>query len=246
MAAKRKVPFGFFGTVFNVEADQASSSAAAKDAQMALMARSGVESLRVFFAWPAHRAAAGRLQLGPHGPGRRGGGAPSDLDPGERAGNPAMGLVSGRTPSTRPRFPPKRPDPLRPVPEDADRALRTEGLVLDGQPDHPEGPDPPVAALERADGPLVLGQQAMGQELREDAQGHLPDDPQGRPRRQGGGRLVRGGRGLHAVGGHPRPLQGRRQGLLRRHRGASVHERPEVGAATRSAACWRSSSACAR
>ena len=52
MAAKRKVPFGFFGTVFNVEADQASRSAASKDAQMALMARSGVESLRVFFAWP--------------------------------------------------------------------------------------------------------------------------------------------------------------------------------------------------
>jgi hypothetical protein len=52
MAAKRKVPFGFFGTVFNVEADQASSSAATRDAQMALMARSGVESLRVFFSWP--------------------------------------------------------------------------------------------------------------------------------------------------------------------------------------------------
>ncbi|MBN1529415.1 MAG: beta-galactosidase [Thermoleophilaceae bacterium] len=53
MAAKRKVPFGFFGTVYNVEADHAASTAAAKDAQMALMARSGVESLRVFFAWPA-------------------------------------------------------------------------------------------------------------------------------------------------------------------------------------------------
>ena len=33
MAAKRKVPFGLFGTVFNVEADPASGSDAAPDAQ---------------------------------------------------------------------------------------------------------------------------------------------------------------------------------------------------------------------
>ena len=49
-AAKRKVPFGFFGTVFNVEADR--SSDLAREQQMDLMARSGVESLRVFMAWP--------------------------------------------------------------------------------------------------------------------------------------------------------------------------------------------------
>jgi hypothetical protein len=52
MAAKRKVPFGFFGTVLNVEATNPSSvSDAELDQQMALMARSGVESLRVFFPW---------------------------------------------------------------------------------------------------------------------------------------------------------------------------------------------------
>ncbi len=51
-AAKRKVPFGFFGTVFNIEADQASGADTARDQQMDLMARSGVESTRVFMAWP--------------------------------------------------------------------------------------------------------------------------------------------------------------------------------------------------
>jgi hypothetical protein len=51
MAAKRKVPFGFFGTVLNWEALEASNSDAELDAQTTLMARSGVESLRVFFSW---------------------------------------------------------------------------------------------------------------------------------------------------------------------------------------------------
>jgi hypothetical protein len=51
-AAKRKVPFGFFGTVLPPEmarADQVSD--AALDQQMALMARSGVESVRVTVGW---------------------------------------------------------------------------------------------------------------------------------------------------------------------------------------------------
>ena len=94
MAAKRKVPFGFFGTVFNVEADQASRSAAAKDAQMALMARSGVESLRVFFAWPDIEPQQGVYNWAHMDQIVGAGGAPSDLDPGERAGNPAVGLAT--------------------------------------------------------------------------------------------------------------------------------------------------------
>jgi hypothetical protein len=51
-AAKRKVPFGFFGTVLPPEmgrADQVSD--AALDQQMALMASSGVESVRVTLGW---------------------------------------------------------------------------------------------------------------------------------------------------------------------------------------------------
>ncbi len=52
-AAKRKVPFGFFGTVYNVEADRPSDSEATREQQVDLMARSGVESMRVFLAWPA-------------------------------------------------------------------------------------------------------------------------------------------------------------------------------------------------
>jgi hypothetical protein len=57
-AAKRKVPFGFFGTVYNVEADRPSHSEASREQQVDLMARSGVESMRVFLAWPA-------IQTGP-------------------------------------------------------------------------------------------------------------------------------------------------------------------------------------
>jgi polysaccharide biosynthesis protein PslG len=49
-AAKRKVPFGFFGTVFNnSQTDRVSD--ATLDAQMALMASSGVESVRSAVVW---------------------------------------------------------------------------------------------------------------------------------------------------------------------------------------------------
>jgi hypothetical protein len=49
-AAKRKVPFGFFGTVFNnAQTDRVSD--ATLDAQMALMASSGVESVRSAITW---------------------------------------------------------------------------------------------------------------------------------------------------------------------------------------------------
>jgi hypothetical protein len=52
-AAQRKVPFGFFGTVLpNVFSDDSQVSAGALDTQMALMARSGVESARVPLPWP--------------------------------------------------------------------------------------------------------------------------------------------------------------------------------------------------
>jgi hypothetical protein len=58
-AAKRKVPFGFFGTVFS--SSQANRlSNAELDAQVALMARSGVESLRTSFNWSALEPERGR------------------------------------------------------------------------------------------------------------------------------------------------------------------------------------------
>lgn len=51
-AAKRKVPFGFFGaTVPHQMGNPLLVSDTALDRQMALMARSGVESVRVTFAW---------------------------------------------------------------------------------------------------------------------------------------------------------------------------------------------------
>jgi polysaccharide biosynthesis protein PslG len=53
-AAKRQVPFGFFGTVMSSEmGNPAQVSDETLDAQMALMSRSGVESLRTILSWPA-------------------------------------------------------------------------------------------------------------------------------------------------------------------------------------------------
>jgi hypothetical protein len=59
-AAKRKVPFGFFGAVLSNEMnDPRKVSDATLDAQMALMARSGVESVRFTFAWGSVEPAQG-------------------------------------------------------------------------------------------------------------------------------------------------------------------------------------------
>jgi polysaccharide biosynthesis protein PslG len=63
-AAKRSVPFGFFGTVLDpVAGDPASVSNQALDSQLGLMARSGVESLRVTFGWDQVEPAAGRFNF---------------------------------------------------------------------------------------------------------------------------------------------------------------------------------------
>jgi hypothetical protein len=52
-AAKRKVPYGFFGAVMSNEmVDPSRVSQATLDKQMALMARSGVESVRMLLSWP--------------------------------------------------------------------------------------------------------------------------------------------------------------------------------------------------
>jgi hypothetical protein len=59
-AARRKVPFGFFGIVLPAEmGDPQLVSDSALEQQMALMARSGVESVRVQFGWPRVEAAHG-------------------------------------------------------------------------------------------------------------------------------------------------------------------------------------------
>ena len=48
-AAKRQVPFGFYGVMW--DGDIATAPAKQKDRQWALMARSGVESVRTVFSW---------------------------------------------------------------------------------------------------------------------------------------------------------------------------------------------------
>ncbi len=61
-AAKRKVPFGFFGAVLNNgQANRLSD--AGLDAQMAAMARNGVESVRYTFAWSTAEPARGRYNF---------------------------------------------------------------------------------------------------------------------------------------------------------------------------------------
>jgi hypothetical protein len=59
-AARRSVPFGFFATVLDPPyGDPGLVSNSALDAQMALMARSGVETLRVTFGWGGIEPAPG-------------------------------------------------------------------------------------------------------------------------------------------------------------------------------------------
>jgi Beta-galactosidase/Glycosyl hydrolase family 53 len=61
-AAKRKVPFGFFGTVVsNSQVERLPD--AALDAEMARMARSGVESIRLTVSWAAIERAQGTFDF---------------------------------------------------------------------------------------------------------------------------------------------------------------------------------------
>jgi Beta-galactosidase len=57
-AAKRKVPFGFFGTVLT-QSEVSRIPDATLDAQMGAMARSGVESVRYVFSWQETEPAQG-------------------------------------------------------------------------------------------------------------------------------------------------------------------------------------------
>jgi hypothetical protein len=63
-AAKRKVPFGFFGTVFNnTQIDRIPD--ATLEAQLALMSTSGVESVRTALVWADAEPRKGRYNLAP-------------------------------------------------------------------------------------------------------------------------------------------------------------------------------------
>jgi polysaccharide biosynthesis protein PslG len=63
-AAKRKVPFGFFGVVIPPEVSYPGAvPESTLDAQMGLMARSGVESVRITLAWEDLEPATGSYDL---------------------------------------------------------------------------------------------------------------------------------------------------------------------------------------
>jgi hypothetical protein len=57
-AAKRRVPHGFFGVMWNRAGTDVDP--ATREAQFALMARSGVESVRTVFSWAAAQPYAGQ------------------------------------------------------------------------------------------------------------------------------------------------------------------------------------------
>jgi hypothetical protein len=63
-AARRKVPVGFFGTVLAPPADQGINTYAALDQQMALMASSGVESVRLPVPWSVIEPSQGVYEFG--------------------------------------------------------------------------------------------------------------------------------------------------------------------------------------
>jgi hypothetical protein len=62
-AAKRRVPFGFFGAVVPPEMGSPRLPDATLDAQMALMARSGVESIRITQDWAVLEPAQGQFNF---------------------------------------------------------------------------------------------------------------------------------------------------------------------------------------
>ena len=68
-AAKRKVPRGFYAVMWDRAATEAPD--VEQDAQWALMASSGVESVRTVFSWAEAQPEPGRDRLLVHGPGRR-------------------------------------------------------------------------------------------------------------------------------------------------------------------------------
>ena len=198
-----------------------------------LLLLGSIEPSRGVYDWAA-RPARGRC------------GEPPADDPRERARPRPVGVRAARTPSTRRAI--RRRDP-------ALYAELMRQLVCATGPRAPSGrrtracpsvPDPAVADLERADGALALGSGPWAPSytklLKAAYQAiHKAD----RRAKVVAGSFV-GVRQLHPVGRHPRPVPRRREGLLRRHRGPSVHEQPELGAATRSRRRSRSSDACAR
>ena len=177
-AAKRKVPFGFFGVTMIGELTNPGQLPDAKlDQQMALMAGSGVESTRVTFSSGGLEPARGVYTWG-------------SLDrlvaAAARHHIAVMVNISTSAPwsSSKPnspeywRYPPKDPKDFAELMRQAVLRYGPKGSFWVAEPGDSQGAGPQVAGLERADGPVVLGAAPLGAALREAAEGVVQGDPQ--------------------------------------------------------------------
>ena len=147
-AAKRKVPRGFYGVMWN-RAAASTCPEELHDAQFARMARAGrrVGAHRVLLVGsPARGRAAAELHR--HRP--RGG--PGRGAPHRRAPRGDLhARLGGRSTPARSGSPPARPSDYAALPHRAGGALRPEGQLLGREPRAAEGADPALADLERAE-----------------------------------------------------------------------------------------------
>ena len=183
----------------------------ALDAQMAAMARNGVESVRYTFAWSTGRAGPRALQLrhattaswraaARH---RIGGAADRDR-------HAALGVQQAPVAQVLP-LRAQVLQHLRDLPADAGPPLRPARLVL-AHLGHAQGLDQELADLERAGRRLLLGHPSLAALLHAHAQAGLPGRQARRPRRHGRARQPRRRDAQHPVGAAASALQGRRAG----------------------------------
>ncbi len=204
------------------------------DQQLALMAASGVENIRVTIDWSTAQPYQSWSQVPQDRPDRvhqrrrradavgadrpaRGAGR---LPRAHRAADGRRRAAVGRLAQPRHRAPdPAHARAVRGVHEGARPALRAARLVL-GQP-APGRAHPPVADLERAEPAVVLADEVLPGPLRHPAQGRARRDQERRSARPGGP-----GRPAQLLLGRPHAdLQGQgRAQRVRRDSGAPVHQ----------------------
>ncbi len=193
--------------------------------QMALMARSGVESVRAIIPWSDVEPSQGVYNWRAPRPAGRHGGQPQARAARERARRSGVG-AGAQGAQVLDRHPAQERGCVRRVHAGSSScATGPRGTFWAQNPSVPKVPDPPVADLERADGALVLVTRPWGKSYTKRAEGGLQGHPQGRPRGHRGCGIVRCRRRLHPVARRERPLSRGSEALLRRDRRAPVHER---------------------
>ena len=149
--AARKVPNGFFGTVFDGPIKSAAPTLV--DAEFGRMTSAGVQSARTNFAWGDIQPARGTTTF-----------AKTDVLVRAAAEHGQILLpVVTSAPRWARKYPGKDGLPAQAgvgvhrAAYRARRPLRAEGQLLDREPDGSEAPDPELADLERAEPALPVG-----------------------------------------------------------------------------------------